>query len=102
MKKKVKKCEKKVQNFGQNFGPFFEIFFGFGFFLPNRFFISKKEVFSAGASPGAPLRGALGRAPPPFGRVEILKKFTGKSVPENYTLFLEKISFLVILPIKML
>ena len=40
---------------------------------------------------GMPLRGALGRAPPPFGRVEILKKFTGKSVPENYTSFFGKI-----------
>ena len=36
---------------------------------------------------GTPLRGALGRAPPPICRAEILKKFTGKSVPENYTLF---------------
>ena len=90
-----------VQNFGRvfgilfekmvpNFGRFFLIFVGFGFFLPNRFFISKEKVFSAGASPGAPLRGALGRAPPPFGRVEILKKFTGKSVPENCTLFFWK------------
>ena len=35
---------------------------------------------------GAPLQGALGRAPPPFCRAEILKKFRGKSVPENYTL----------------
>ena len=40
-----------------------------------------------GAPPGALLRGALGRAPLPFFRVEILKKFSGKSVPENYTLF---------------
>ena len=51
---------------------------------------------------GAPLRGALGRAPPPFCRAEILKKFSGKSAPENYTLFLTKITFLVILPIKSL
>ena len=34
-----------------------------------------------------PLRGALGRAPPPVCRVEILQKFTGKSTPEKYTLF---------------
>ena len=39
---------------------------------------------------GAPLRGALGRAPPPVCRAEILKKFRGKSVPENYTLFFGK------------
>ena len=39
---------------------------------------------------GAPLRGALGRAPPPFCRAEILKKFSGKNVPENYTLFFWK------------
>jgi len=46
------------------------------------------------ASRARPLRGALGRAPPPVCRVEILKKFTGKSVPENYTLFfLEKTRF---------
>ena len=52
---------------------------------------------------GAPLRGALGRAPPPVCRAEILKKFRGKSVPENYTLFFgEKNKFLVILPIKTL
>ena len=79
---------KKVEKIGQNFGPFLRFFCCLGFFFAIRFFISKKQVFSAGASPGAPLRGALGRAPPPFSRVEILKKFTGKSVPENYTLFL--------------
>ena len=39
---------------------------------------------------GAPLRGALGRAPPPFCKAEVLKKFSGKSVPENYTLFFDK------------
>ena len=39
---------------------------------------------------GAPLRGALGRAPPPFCRAEILKKFRGKSVPENDTLFFDE------------
>ena len=39
---------------------------------------------------GAPLRGALGRAPLPFSRVEILKKFTVKSVPGNCTLFFGK------------
>ena len=44
---------------------------------------------------GAPLRGALGRAPPPVCRAEILKKFRGKSVPENYTLFFEKHVFLL-------
>ena len=44
---------------------------------------------------GAPLRGAPGRAPPPVCRAEILKKFTGKSVPENYTLFLSKTTDLV-------
>ena len=45
------------------------------------------------ASRARPLRGALGRAPPPVCRVEILKKFTGKSVPENYTLFFGKNTF---------
>ena len=39
---------------------------------------------------GAPLRGALGQAPPPLCRVEILKKFTGKSVLENCTLLWKK------------
>ena len=42
----------------------------------------------------APSGGALGRAPPPFSRVEILKKFTRKSVPENSTLFFGKNIFL--------
>ena len=51
---------------------------------------------------GAPRRGALGRAPPPVCRAEILKKFSGKSVPENYTLFFGKNTFLVILLIKTL
>ena len=96
------KKSQKSQNFGSKFWTqksrknrskfwtIFKIFLLFWDFLAIRFFISKKHVFSAGASPGAPLRGALGRAPPPFGRVEILKKFTGKSVPENCTLFLGK------------
>ena len=49
-----------------------------------------------GAPPGALLRGALGRAPPPFCKVEILKKFTGKNVPKNYTLcFLENCVFMM-------
>ena len=39
---------------------------------------------------GMPLRGALGRAPPPVCRAEILKKFRGKSVLENYILFFDK------------
>ena len=42
---------------------------------------------------GAPLRGALGRAPPPLCRVEILKQFTGKSVPEATLYFFEKTRF---------
>ena len=44
---------------------------------------------------GAPLRGAQGRAPSPGCRAEILKKFTGKSVPENYVVFLSKTTDLV-------
>ena len=39
---------------------------------------------------GAPLRGALGRAPPPVCRAEILKKFSGKSVLETILYFLGK------------
>ena len=85
----LEKSQKKSKKWSKILDDFFG-FFWVWVFLPNRFFISKKQVFSAGASPGAPLRGALGRAPPPFGRVEILKKFTGKSVPENYTLFFGK------------
>ena len=34
-----------------------------------------------------PLWGRAGPAPPPFSRVEILKKFSEKNVPENCTLF---------------
>ena len=34
--------------FIENFGPFFEIFWFLEIFLPYRFFISKKQVFSAG------------------------------------------------------
>ena len=91
---KVKKSRKIVQNFGtqksrknkSKIWTIFKIFLLFLDFFAIRFFISKKQVFSA----GAPLRGALGRAPPPFGRVEILKKFIGKSVPESYTLFFRK------------
>ena len=37
---------------------------------------------------GALLRGALGRAPPPFCRAEILEKFSGKSVLETILYFL--------------
>ena len=33
---------------------------------------------------GAPPSGVAGPGPPPVCRVEILKKFTGKSVPDNY------------------
>ena len=47
----------------------------------------------APASRARPLRGALGQAPPPVCRVEMLKKFTGKSVPENYILFFVKNMF---------
>ena len=44
---------------------------------------------------GAPFRGALGRAPPPFCRAEILKKFSGKSVLETILYFFgKKIFFL--------
>ena len=102
------KKSQKSRNFGSKFWTqksrknrsifwtILKIFLWFWDFFAIRFFISKKDVFSAGASPGAPLRGALGRAPPPFGRVEILKKFTGKSVPENCTLFFWKKIFLTI------
>ena len=53
---------------------------------------------------GAPPSGARprGRAPSPVCRAEILEKLGGKSVPENYTLFFGKNTFLVISPIKML
>ena len=58
-------------------------FFWVWFFLPNIFFITKNRFFRL----VHPLRGALGRAPPPLCKVEIWKKFGGKSVPENCTLF---------------
>ena len=60
------------------------------------------EFFEGMPLRGAPLRGALGRAPPPVCRAEILKKFTGKSVPENYTLLSGKHKFFVILRIRTL
>ena len=75
----------------QNFGRFFWIFLGLGFFCQPDFLQAKNRFFRL----GAPLRGALGRAPPPFSRVEILKKFTGKSVLEKCTLFFGKNIFLV-------
>ena len=74
-KNQTQKISKKGPKFWTKFWSLFWIFLGLGFFFAIRFFISKKHVFSAGASPGAPLWGALGRAPPPFSRVEILKKF---------------------------
>ena len=39
---------------------------------------------------GAPLRAALGRAPPPFLRAEILKKTSGKRVLEAILYFFGK------------
>ena len=39
---------------------------------------------------GMPPSGRAGPGPPPVCRAEILKKFTGKSVPENYVLFFNK------------
>ena len=48
------------------------------------------------------IRGALGRAPPPVCRAEILKKIRGKRVPENYTLFFWKNTFSDIVPLKTL
>ena len=45
---KKKPNPQKIPKNVQNFGPFFRFFGGFGFFLPYRFFISKKQVFSAG------------------------------------------------------
>ena len=64
----------------------FFVFLHFLFFFLTSLFYKVCLYFTG----GAPLRGALGRAPPPLSRVEILKKFTGKSVPENSTLFFGK------------
>ena len=60
--------------------------------MKNQWFFDNGHCYGHGHchGHGAPLRGAQGRAPPPGCRAEILKKFTGKSVPENYTLFFGK------------
>ena len=48
-------------------------------------------AYSKGHAPsGRAPSGRAGPGPPPFCRAEILKKFSGKSVPENYTLFFVK------------
>ena len=97
--KKVKKVEKSDPKFDKvkkvkKMDPFVCIFYVF----------SVKTYVFCGYAPsgcalrcilrvhlrGAPLRGALGRAPFPFSRLEILKKFTGKSVLEKCTLFFWK------------
>ena len=72
------------------FGPKFWRFFWT--FLRQSLRASLRQSFGRvfGLFEGAPLRGALGRAPPPFCRAETLKNFKGKSVPENYTLFFDK------------
>ena len=54
------------------------------------FFFAIKKCFFCEKFRARPLRGAPGRAPPPVCRAEILKKFRGKNVPENYTLFFHK------------
>ena len=62
---------------------FLGIFFCFFSLL---YFIWFLRIFQWGRAPS----GRAGPGPPPFFRVEILKKFSGKSVPENYTLFFGK------------
>ena len=85
----LEKSQKKTKKGSKILDPFLRFFWFLRFFCHTDFLQAKNSFFSA----GAPLRGALGRAPPPFSRVEILKKFTGKSVPENCTLFFGKNSF---------
>ena len=80
---------KKSKKYVKILDHFKDFFVVFGFFC-HQIFYKQKTGFFGWCIPGAPLRGALGRAPPPFARVEILKKFTGKSVPENCTLFFGK------------
>ena len=58
----LKKSQKKSKKWSKSLDDFFG-FFGVWFFFAKQIFYKQKEVFSAGASPGAPLRGALGRAP---------------------------------------
>ena len=64
--------------------------FGTFFFFFNPWFWTQNLQDFFEFFEGAPLRGALGRAPPPFFRAEILKKFSGKSVLKIILYFLGK------------